>query len=149
MNIHNVGLDINNFNSIIQDEMLKVTDSGDEISQIVEELGISKLPIDNKDEESTISTEKNDNTDTKKDEKSESEIISENIKNAQTELDNIKNTLDEKEKEYVEEIFGYPKGTVQYFGLPRMDNLHKLKLQKTEKNNERNLFITTFPTKFY
>lgn len=37
-----------------------------------------------------------------------------------------------KEKEYVEEIFGYPKGTVQYFGLPRMDNLHKLKVNKKQ-----------------
>lgn len=37
-----------------------------------------------------------------------------------------------KEKEYVEKKFGYPKGVVQYLGLPRMDNLHNIKINKKQ-----------------
>lgn len=37
-----------------------------------------------------------------------------------------------KEKEYVEKKFGYPRGSVQYFGIPRMDNLHNFKVIKNQ-----------------
>ncbi len=100
MNVTSIGINIGDLSEIQSSATLKTSKSEDEIAQIANDLNITKIAIDNTDEDATLSTEKNDTVITKQDEKPESETIAEDIKEEQTALDNIKNTLDEKKKEY-------------------------------------------------